>query len=78
MNRHSLEMFFALAVMFAAGRVSACAVCGGASDAPMAQGMNWGIFTLLVVVGGVLGGIASAAIFFARRAAAMGDEQVEN
>jgi heme/copper-type cytochrome/quinol oxidase subunit 2 len=33
----------------------ACAACYGASDSPLAQGMNWGIFSLLAVVGTVLG-----------------------
>ena len=32
----------------------ACAACYGASDSPMAQGMNWGIFTLLGVILSVL------------------------
>jgi len=32
----------------------ACAACYGASDSPLAQGMNWGIFTLLGVVVSVL------------------------
>jgi hypothetical protein len=77
-KRHLLKMFFAFALLAAAQSVSACAVCSGQSDAPMARGMTWGILTLLVVVGGVLGGIASAAVFFARRAAALGDEPVEN
>jgi len=36
---------------------SACATCYGASDSPLAQGMNWGILTLLVVVFSVLSGI---------------------
>ena len=35
-------------------RVLACAACYGASDSPLAEGMNWGIFTLLGVVGTVL------------------------
>jgi hypothetical protein len=37
----------------------ACATCYGASDSPMAQGMNWGIVTLLGVIGSVLFGIAA-------------------
>ena len=37
----------------------ACATCYGASDSPLAQGMNWGIITLLGVVGSVLFGIAA-------------------
>ena len=32
----------------------ACAACYGASDSPMAQGMNWGILTLLGVILSVL------------------------
>ena len=32
----------------------ACPVCFGASDAPMAHGMNWGVLTLLGVTVGVL------------------------
>ena len=35
----------------------------------MAQGMNMGIFALLFVIGSVLIGVASFAIFLARRAA---------
>ena len=36
----------------------ACTACYGQSDSPMAAGMNWGIMSLLVVVGSVLGGVA--------------------
>ena len=32
----------------------ACAACYGASDSPMAQGMNWGILSLLGVILSVL------------------------
>ena len=42
---------------------SACATCFGESDAPMAEGMNAGIFTLLIVVGGTLAGIATFFIY---------------
>ena len=48
----------------------ACAACYGKSDSPLAQGMNWGIFSLLGVVVTVLGAIATCALFLARRAAA--------
>ena len=48
----------------------ACAACYGQSDSPMANGMNWGIFTLLTVVVGVLGSIAAFFIFLARKSAA--------
>jgi hypothetical protein len=49
----------------------ACAACYGASDSPMAAGMNWGIFTLLGVVVMVLSGIAGCGIYFVRRSAAI-------
>ena len=47
---------------------SACAACFGISDSPLAKGMNWGILSLLVIVLGVLAGIATAGIYFVRRA----------
>ena len=41
--------------LFAPSQSFACAACyGGNIDSPMADGMNWGIFTLLGVVGTVL------------------------
>jgi len=49
----------------------ACAACYGASNSPLAAGMNWGIFSLLAVVVSVLGGIAACGIYFVRRAAAL-------
>jgi hypothetical protein len=47
---------------FAPGALHACATCFGASDSKMAQGMNMGIYTLLIVVAMVLGGILAASI----------------
>lgn len=47
----------------------ACATCFGQSDAPMAQGMNMGIFTLLIVILSVLVGIAAFFVYIVRRAA---------
>jgi hypothetical protein len=47
----------------------ACAACFGKSDSPLAKGMNWGIFSLLGVVVCVLGGVASVAIFLAKKSA---------
>jgi len=49
--------------------VWACAACYGQSDSPLAQGMNWGIFSLLGVVVMVLGGVAAFFVFLARRSA---------
>ena len=48
----------------------ACAACYGASDSPMAKGMNWGIFSLLGVVAVVLGSIATFFVFIGKRSAA--------
>lgn len=52
---------------------AACAACFGKSNDAMAQGMNMGIFALLAVIGSVLIGVASFAIFLARRAARFAD-----
>jgi len=49
--------------------VRACAACFGQSDDAMAQGMNLGIFTLLIVTVFVLLGLAACGIFLARRSA---------
>ena len=48
----------------------ACTACYGKSDEPIAQGMNWGIMSLLAVVGFVLASVAAFFVFLARRAAA--------
>ena len=49
----------------------ACAACYGKSDSPLAQGMNWGIFSLLFVVACVLGAFATFGIYLAKKAAAV-------
>ncbi|HEY1662653.1 MAG TPA: hypothetical protein VGI03_09560 [Verrucomicrobiae bacterium] len=43
------------ALALAPSPLFACAACYGKSDSPLAQGMNWGIFTLLGVITPVLG-----------------------
>ena len=50
----------------------ACAACYGKSDSPLAEGMNWGIFSLLGVVVCVLSAFAAFGIYLARRSAAVG------
>jgi heme/copper-type cytochrome/quinol oxidase subunit 2 len=55
----------------APGAASACAACYGQSDSPLAEGINWGILTLLIVVTAVLGGFVAMFVYFARRAAAV-------
>ena len=57
------------ALIFAPQSARACATCFGASDADLARGMNWGIFSLLFVVVTVLGGIASFFVYLGRRSA---------
>lgn len=45
----------------------ACAVCFGKSDAALAKGMNMGIFTLLLFIGGVLAALSCFFVFLAVR-----------
>jgi hypothetical protein len=49
----------------------ACAACYGQSDSPMAQGMNWGILSLLGMIAMVLGGVAGFFVYLARKSAAL-------
>ena len=48
--------------------VLACPVCFGESDSPMALGINFGIWAMLLVTGGVLAGFATFFIHLIRRA----------
>lgn len=48
--------------------IYACAVCFGQSDSPMAIATNMGIFTLLVVIVGVLAGFGAFFVYLNRRA----------
>ena len=61
--------------MLDVGAFFACAACYGASDSPMAKGMNWGIFSLLGVVAVVLGSIATFFVFIGKKSAAASAEQ---
>lgn len=54
----------------------ACPVCFGASDGPMLQGSNMGIFALLVVTLGMLGAFGAFFATLARRAARRDDDGV--
>ena len=50
----------------------ACTTCFGATiDSPMADGMNWGIFTLLGVVGTVLASFLTFLIYIIRKSEAL-------
>ena len=56
---------------FRAESVLACAACYGQSDSPLAQGMNWGIFTLLGMIGFVLTGITTFFVVINRKSASV-------
>jgi hypothetical protein len=55
----------------------ACAACYGKSSDPLAHGMNWGIFTLLGIVGMMLVSIATFFFFLIRREAAAQESKPE-
>lgn len=63
-----LSGFVGLALLAVPQAATACASCFGKSSDAMAHGMNMGILALLVVITSVLIGVASFAIFLARRA----------
>ena len=59
-------------VMLAPMPTFACATCyGGNIDSPMADGMNWGIFTLLGVIGTVLATFLTFLIYLIRKSEAL-------
>jgi len=73
MARTARIVFAALIVAVVAGTALpalACPVCWGASDEPMAQGMNNGIFFLLGVIGMVQIGFVALFVSFRNRAKA--------
>jgi hypothetical protein len=55
----------------------ACAACYGQSDSPLAAGMNYGILSLLGIVGAVLGGIATCFFRMARHQAAVSRQEIQ-
>ena len=72
MRRMKSIMAGALALLaLRADPLLACSVCYGQSDSPMAQGMNWGIMSLLVVIAGVLAGVTLFFVHVGRRSAAL-------
>ena len=54
MTRFARIIFLVCLAAMASSSAFACATCYGASDSPMAQGMNWGIMVLLGFIGAVL------------------------
>jgi fructose-specific phosphotransferase system IIC component len=66
-----LGAFFACAAL-APARSLACAACyGGNIDSPMTDAMNWGILTLLGVVGTVLAAFLTFLIYAIRKSEAL-------
>jgi hypothetical protein len=63
----SLVLMIAAAWLALPRIAAACATCYGAADAPMTQGMNNGILTLIAVVGVVYVGIGKVFLDFRRR-----------
>lgn len=56
----------------APAKLFACATCyGGTIDSPMADGMNWAILTLGVVITTVLGGFLAFLIYAIRKSEAV-------
>lgn len=69
--KHRIGSLLILCLLVMPQALHACAVCYGESDSPLAQGMNWGIMTLLGVIGSVMAGIISFFVFVGRRAATL-------
>jgi len=73
--RFLIALIVSLIALANPSRVLACAACYGQSDSALAQGMNWGIFCLLGVIGFVLAGVTGFFVFLIRRAAALAARQ---
>ena len=66
MQKFSLIIF--MVILWLPTNAQACAVCYGAADDPMVNGMNSAIFFLLGAIGSILLGVIALTIYFARRA----------
>jgi hypothetical protein len=71
--KSSWKIILILALISAApAKLLACAACyGGNIDAPMTNGMNWGIFTLMAVIGTVLAVFLTFLIHIIRKSEAL-------
>ena len=79
MNRR-LSILFTVAGLSALAVPSsalACAACYGASDSPLANGMNMGILVLLGFIGTVLVGISAFFVHLARNSARLAAAQAQ-
>jgi len=61
-----------VAACLAPRSAQACAACFGQDSGPLAQGMNWGILSLLGIIVSVLAGVAGFFVFLARRSVSHG------
>lgn len=66
-----LKILLAALVLLTPVKLFACATCYGASDSPMADGMNWGIFALLGVIVPVLATFLTFFIYLIRKSEAL-------
>jgi hypothetical protein len=62
-----------LTLLAAPRAASACPVCFGQSDSPMAWAVNMGVFVMLGVIGVVLSGFAAFFVYLMRRARLVAD-----
>lgn len=72
--KSSIRKIFALLALLLAvtpNNLLACATCYGASDSPLAKGMNMGIMVLLACIGFVILCICAFFAYIVRRAAVM-------
>jgi len=78
MNRGKLSRCFWLGLVASLALLPhpllACAACYGRSDSRLAEGMNWGILSLLAMVTTVLIGFAAFFIYHLRRVARIARE----
>ena len=77
MGRIRVFLIALLVVVVVPRSALACPVCFGDNNSPMAVAMNLGIFAMLMVVVGVLGGFASFFIYLMRRAKLAADKESE-
>jgi hypothetical protein len=71
-----LKLLIAILALGLPAKSLACAACYGQANGPMADGMTWGIFTLLGVVVPVLGGFLAFFIYLIRKSEAMANTAV--
>jgi hypothetical protein len=77
MNLTRKILLVALLAMSAPSSLFACAACYGRTDSPLAEGMNYGILTLLGVVLSVLTVFLLCFVHIVRKSEAMHNEAVK-